>query len=317
QGVAHASLPGRLSPSVVLAWGLVRPPVSASGTVGSLPSALRAVGLRPWWSPRRLLVVDALCSQRNHRANCTRLSSRNHAANVARLVLRHLSPTGRRPVGGFMSSAACPFSSRHRCALWALRAAPIARTLRQLDLRSSQRSASPRARVAYRVPTCPLPRTRDLLVVRRLRGRGSAARASLQVAVRWALLIARVVGRRPLPGIRHVLFAYADGRSFRCGSRGSRAPLRGVGASRRRLRRRCGARRGGSVTRSGIETVAERRRFAQRTVRGRSPLRRLCLSIPAASDDLTKHAGSTAPTRRSHRGYTGRYKCEAIRLDAP
>lgn len=216
-----------------------------------------------------------------------------------------------------MSSAACPFSSRHRCALWALRAAPIARTLRQLDLRSSQRSASPRARVAYRVPTCPLPRTRDLLVVRRLRGRGSAARASLQVAVRWALLIARVVGRRPLPGIRHVLFAYADGRSFRCGSRGSRAPLRGVGASRRRLRRRCGARRGGSVTRSGIETVAERRRFAQRTVRGRSPLRRLCLSIPAASDDLTKHAGSTAPTRRSHRGYTGRYKCEAIRLDAP
>src|SRR5699024_3487717 len=86
QGVAHASLPGRLSPSVVLAWGLVRPPVSASGTVGSLPSALRAVGLRPWWSPRRLLVVDALCSQRNHRANCTRLSSRNHAANVARLV---------------------------------------------------------------------------------------------------------------------------------------------------------------------------------------------------------------------------------------
>src|SRR5699024_11136562 len=161
QGVAHASLPGRLSPSVVLAWGLVRPPVFASGTVGSLPSALRAVGLRPWWSPRRLLVVDALCSQRNHRANCTRLSSRNHAAHVARLLLRHLFPTGRPPVGASTSSAGCRFSSRHRCARWALRAALTVRPLRQLAFRATQRSASPRARVAYRVPTCPLPRTWD------------------------------------------------------------------------------------------------------------------------------------------------------------
>src|SRR5699024_3619954 len=84
------------------------------------------------------------------------------------------------------------------------------------------------------------------------------------------------------------------------------SPLRGVGASRLRLRRRCGARRGGSVTRSGIGTLAERIRFAQRTVHGRSPLtgiaryearsassERAARALPAGSDDLTKHAGST------------------------
>src|SRR5699024_7532421 len=89
-------------------------------------------------------------------------------------------------------------------------------------------------------------------------------------------------------------------------SRGSRAPLRGVGASRLRLRRRCVARRGGSVTRSGIGTLEQRIRFAQRTVHGRSRLTGIARyaarsassehgvrALPAGSDDLTKHAGST------------------------
>ena len=79
--------------------------------------------------------------------------------------------------------------------------------------------------------------------------------------------------------------------------RGSRAPLRGVGASRLRLRRRCGVRRGGSVTRSGIGTLAERIRFAQRTVHGRSPLRSTeCEHSPP--DRMTSRSTQDRPLQR-------------------
>jgi len=169
-------------------------------------------------------------------------------------------------------------------------------------------------RTGSHMPNSPY---RELPVARRFRGRGSAARASWQVAARRLVLIARVVGRRPLPGARSILVSYAVRGSFRCGSgvlvRRCAAWALRAGAARAV---RCPSRRIGHAWRDRDGRGAETVRAADRA-RAKPVAKHGVRALPAGSDDLTKHAGSTAPTRRSHRGYTGRYKCEAIRLDAP
>src|SRR5699024_5864068 len=80
------------------------------------------------------------------------------------------------------------------------------------------------------------------------------------------------------------------------------------------LRGRCGARRGGSVTRGGIETVAERRRFAQRTVHGRSPLRSTeCEHSPP--DRMTSRSTRDRPPRHGEATGETRADTHARRAD--
>jgi len=99
--------------------------------------------------------------------------------------------------------------------------------------RSADRADSPSARppvlatlcvASYRcgVPGSHIPTSPYLgpLVARRFQGHGFAARASLQVEVQRLVLSARVVDRRPLPGVRSVLVSCTVRGSFRCGPRG-------------------------------------------------------------------------------------------------
>src|SRR5699024_1759414 len=134
--------------------------------------------------------------------------------------------------------------------------------------------------MAHRVATCPRPSTGSGPSPRRVRGRGSAAHASLQFAARHLVLIAPVVDRRPLPGVRSVLVSYAVRGSFRCGS--------GV------LVRRCAAwaLRACGFAVEAVRVAADRSRAADRA-RAKPVAKHGVRALPAGSDDLTKLAGST------------------------
>ena len=130
------------------------------------------------------------------------------------------------PVGAARRGAAplllVSSSYRYRCAVLATRPSRQLHSALVAQPRRQRCAASGRRRVSSSccatrivdartcscgVPGCHMPTSpyRELPVARRFRGRGSAARASLQVAARRLVLIAPLADRRPLPGVRGVL----------------------------------------------------------------------------------------------------------------
>ena len=92
-------------------------------------------------------------------------------------------------------------------------------------------------------PHAHAPPYRKRPVARRVRGLGSAVHVALQFAARCRVLIARMVDRRPLPGVRSVLVSYAVRGSFTCGSECLAAARRGRFAPAASPSVRCASRR--------------------------------------------------------------------------
>lgn len=190
----------------------------ASGAVGSLPAALRAVGLRPCWSSRRRSGVDALCSQRNHRASWSRLFVTQpprplHAALATRPLPCWTASRRRHHVIGrtllFATSPSCPLGA--------------ARSADRADFPSGYR---------YGASGCHMPTSQYRKRPFTPSSPGSWIRGARVVAVRGSAPRADRTGGGSPPTSRGaerpclVRGAWVVQVRFR----GSRAPLRGVGA---------------------------------------------------------------------------------------